>query len=91
MTELPNPALVDLVGNAGGVKQLANDLGVSRQYAYACVHKGYLPPKHAIYAAALYDVDRAKLVDPMLLPFLEMMKWEPDALAYRPVARRKRA
>ncbi len=52
---------------AGGVAKLAKLMGVSRQYAYAALQKGYLPPERAKQVSQLTGIPTRELIDPKLV------------------------
>ena len=62
--ELMQTPLFKAVEAAGGIPQLADALGVSRQAAYVWVRKGGVPLKRAIQIEKLYKISRIKLMDP---------------------------
>lgn len=60
----------EAVDKAGGQKQLADLLGVSRQAVQNFVRRGYVPTGRAIEVEAQTGVDRKRLVDPRLVGLL---------------------
>lgn len=62
---------VDLaVDKAGGVVELAEALGVSRQFIGRCVARGWLPIERAQQVEDLYGIPREKLVKPAVRAFI---------------------
>lgn len=60
----------DAVEAAGGVPELAEALGVSRQFIGRCLGRGWLPIERAAQAEELYGIEREKLVKPAIRGFI---------------------
>lgn len=62
---------VDLaIDKAGGVPELAQALGVSRQFIGRCRDRGWLPIERAQQIEDLYGISREKLIKPELRQFI---------------------
>lgn len=55
----------------GGVSKLGKCMGVSRQYAYAALQKGYLPLPRAKQVSAATGVPVKELIDPKMRAAVE--------------------
>lgn len=54
------------VNVAGRVATLAKQMGVSRQFVYNALQKGFLPPDRALQVEKLTGVPARELIDPKL-------------------------
>ena len=57
----------ELFAKAGGTKELAEKLGVSRQALYLWRGRGYVPAARLMQIERLYGIPRRRLADPQLL------------------------
>ena len=55
---------------AGGQRQLADSLGVSKQAVQQMVARGWAPANRAVEIEAQFGVDRKRLIDPSLVELL---------------------
>lgn len=70
MTAKRETPIEKLVRISGGAPVIAAKLGVSHQFVYVCLGRGWFPPARAKALEKLYGVPRKKLMKPALVDLL---------------------
>lgn len=69
--DVTSTGLYRAVNAYGAVSKLAKAMGVSRQWLYMALQKGYVPPPRAVEIEKLTGVPARELVDPKLRKVVE--------------------
>jgi DNA-binding transcriptional regulator YdaS (Cro superfamily) len=67
-----NSGIRRAVKMAGSQKQLAEELGVSKQYINLAVRQGFIAPVRAQEIEAIYGISRYDLINPLLARTLNL-------------------